>query len=558
MKPLDILGLKLLLSVFVLCAVASDLLIADDSEFDDADDPKHEARLKELRKEADFIIYANDSFDKFFIGVTNENGVRTLFSWDQIERLLRDNIVGKKTILFLSYNEHFEDEKGMNSDAFYALLRPDLMESGFKRFIVASSEFNYDSLEDPHVIWRTSKIAKLSSCSTKQYMKQCDIDGIENKYMKPYDDEEENYEDDDDYLLPMDELKLLGDGGDDDALWLYASKLLDKKDDCSMEDGLKILDKLASEGHFPSIRSLAYFYEPSRQSENSDPDKETTTESERKKYENAETSEKYKFMSLNFGYFYFFSKLIEDTVEEGNLEKAEEIFFEYADGVPLYAKSQAAEVIAMHYWGYSISETYIGCFHSGAHLSPDFNKLKNIKNVDKAVFWTDYLVENTLGTTGLGTDAFFLKAHIYLNGIGVEKNASKAVDWVMRALYEGDIQAAAYMAYAYERGIGVEKSKDKSDLFWKKVFETDMPSSSDAILKASRRFYNGFGFPKDKLMAIEILERAFEQGKARKASHYTNTMLYTLIRIFSGKYSESDKNAEKLESYEKFEKSRFD
>ena len=59
-------------------------------------------------------------------------------------------------------------------------------------------------------------------------------------------------------------------------------------------------------------------------------------------------------------------------------------------------------------------------------------------------------------------NAQFNLAVCYEDGIGVEKDEQKAVEWYKKAAKQGDVKAQNNLALCYEDGIGVEKDEKQA------------------------------------------------------------------------------------------------
>ena len=59
--------------------------------------------------------------------------------------------------------------------------------------------------------------------------------------------------------------------------------------------------------------------------------------------------------------------------------------------------------------------------------------------------------------------------YFYLEGLGVEKNLSKALYWTERAAEHGDRDGQYNLAWFYEEGIGMEKDIGKAKSWYEKA-----------------------------------------------------------------------------------------
>ena len=59
--------------------------------------------------------------------------------------------------------------------------------------------------------------------------------------------------------------------------------------------------------------------------------------------------------------------------------------------------------------------------------------------------------------------------YFYLDGLGIEKDISKALYWTQRAAEHGDRDGQFNLAWFYEEGIGVEKNTEKAQYWYKEA-----------------------------------------------------------------------------------------
>lgn len=81
------------------------------------------------------------------------------------------------------------------------------------------------------------------------------------------------------------------------------------------------------------------------------------------------------------------------------------------------------------------------------------------QNYANAVYWYKKSAEAGY------TDSMVMLAKCYLNGHGVEKDATQAVEWFKKGAELGNTQAMCYLGDAYKEGNGVEQDNVKA-LYW--------------------------------------------------------------------------------------------
>ncbi len=113
---------------------------------------------------------------------------------------------------------------------------------------------------------------------------------------------------------------------------------------------------------------------------------------------------------------------------------------------------------------------------------------------------------------------------MYLNGQGVPKNDSQAVDWFRKAAKQGDPGAMSYLGKMYYTGDIVEVEQDYSqaaDFFRKAAAQGDAP----AQFMLGFMYEKGKGVPKNDNQAFGLYRKAAKQGDAL-AQYYLGLMYY--------------------------------
>ena len=173
-------------------------------------------------------------------------------------------------------------------------------------------------------------------------------------------------------------------------------------------------------------------------------------------------------------------------------------------------------------------------------------------------------------------------ANAYLNGEGVEKNASEAFRWFLKSAELGEAQAQHNVSVCFKFGTGTPKDPIASLVWLKKGAESGFPESQASLgecyfygngvqsifsianewfLKAANNghsrsmwrlaqsHFNGFGFPKDQPVGLQWFRKALEaegieipeEAKAHSPdSEYSKFCLLTAITYEGGIFGKQD------------------
>lgn len=97
----------------------------------------------------------------------------------------------------------------------------------------------------------------------------------------------------------------------------------------------------------------------------------------------------------------------------------------------------------------------------------------------------------------------------YKEGLGVEKNSTKAFIWWEKAALQGYPEAQYNLAYAYGNGDGVKKDESKAFYWYRKVAHR---KDADAQYNVACCYRYGLGVKKNKYKAVEWFQKAAEQN----------------------------------------------
>lgn len=98
----------------------------------------------------------------------------------------------------------------------------------------------------------------------------------------------------------------------------------------------------------------------------------------------------------------------------------------------------------------------------------------------------------------------------YEKGKVVEQSLEKAVEWYRKAAEQGHVDSQYTLGYYYRYGRGVEQSDEKAKEWWRKAAE-----QGDALAQAEFYFYYNYnGIQSQEKAAVECFRKAAEQGHA--------------------------------------------
>lgn len=140
-------------------------------------------------------------------------------------------------------------------------------------------------------------------------------------------------------------------------------------------------------------------------------------------------------------------------------------------------------------------------------LSQKFNDDLVIK--EKANFWR-YAVA---GLHQGDSDALFKAGKAYIEGKGIETNATKGMSFIHRAAEKGALSAMLYLADEYKE----QEGEGESALFWyQKACQLNSPQ---AMVGLGHCYIKGIGTEESKIKGAYWFERAAEQGYPEAMYH---------------------------------------
>lgn len=527
-------------------------------------------------------VYANEDFTMFSF-YTGKPGYAGGYSYPKshIMDILLWAIKDKSLIYVSSpMSDLFDGEP--NADAFRILFLKDLLDIGFERVIFETSKFGYDSAKDPLVAFWESNYGKRlrepakseNDSGETENVNDEDFDreysyyvsGYAGAYYAKYRQDNWKIGREEDQLeekgyISLKRLKELGENGDDDAYLFYAKYLAGLEfynGDLNIAEAVRVLEMLADKGNYHAAASLFFIYSIG---ENVLPDDEHSPYLARlfAGFFDAEKSAKYRGVVFeNYGECLSGDvghPLLTWIMGEARKEKNYgflEFCVEKLDGLGAYefiesafstekvlkdATCEACSPVSVLYGVEKLGEVI-------RVENPDFayKCLRHIQENPKFVYGRKF-------GDPFWEDIFFI-AHFYIYGIGTEKNPEKAAEMVEKCFFAPrlveSMLSAAYLAYAYENGFGVGRSERKAYYYWKRFYTNER---ADIYGSAAARFYNGFGFPQDKKLAAEILEKSLE-----RISDGKDEILGALVKIYGGEFDESEKDYEKLYRYKEMQR----
>lgn len=505
-----------------------------------ADKPTGE-KIEELDKSASFVVTVlDDIFLECDIGICLDQYSRAI-RIDSIYGLLANHIRDKKLLMFkreLAPDSRNPTEMG---DRFRIIIMPHLIMSGFDRIVFAAGDFIYDTDADPIIGERMRDHAKFLAESEEGSAPKKSVEYVD-EYMHcrlpKGDSGDANDSMNKTGWLSLDKLREMGERGDFHAYEMYALGLMGLikgvEGHADIEKGMEILNVLAERNHIPAIKTLGTIYALGAL-EDGEPRDEKYLKFKYGDYwhfiKYADKEKAYAMLrkAMDLGNSDLWHKLFDMLASDGKTEEMEAWYNKFKNAEDESCNGMVP-AMAMAYFGYSISEMSMGCMGYGMAYVPNFGNIKEIRNPQRAWEWARKF-------SGGG----FLQVHMLLDGIGAGKDAKAATELVQKMYYYSNImECAAYLGYAYANGIGVEKDESKAGLYWEKFFEFKGHESGYAVVDAAKRFYNGFGYPKDKAAAIWILETAAWNPE----NDYAEYPAAALLKIYEGAFDPADRDDE--------------
>ena len=102
-------------------------------------------------------------------------------------------------------------------------------------------------------------------------------------------------------------------------------------------------------------------------------------------------------------------------------------------------------------------------------------------------------------------------AYMYENGLGVEQDYTKAMEWYNKEAELGNSSAMNNIGWLYENGLGVEQDYAKAMEWYEKAAEL---GNIDGTYNIGLLYYKGEGVEQDYAKAMEWWEKAAELGDA--------------------------------------------
>src|SRR5882724_9959937 len=113
---------------------------------------------------------------------------------------------------------------------------------------------------------------------------------------------------------------------------------------------------------------------------------------------------------------------------------------------------------------------------------------------------------------GARATAQYELASLYRQGLGVEKDVSKAAQWYQKAANQGLAAAQNNLGVLYQNGNGVEKDLTKAAELYRKAADQGFAGAQNNL---GISYQNGNGVEKDLTKAAELCQKAADQGEAR-------------------------------------------
>ena len=134
--------------------------------------------------------------------------------------------------------------------------------------------------------------------------------------------------------------------------------------------------------------------------------------------------------------------------------------------------------------------------HSEVKITPNNLSYVDVLRYQWAGYWGDDKAQNALGT-------------LYANGLEVERDLKKSVEWYKKAAKQGNIDAMLRLSTMYKNGEGVSKNREKSLEYLSLAGEEEAISSQRSM---GYNYFRGRGVKKDLKKAFVLTQKAAQRG----------------------------------------------
>ncbi|SHL59100.1 TPR repeat [Nitrosospira sp. Nsp11] len=107
------------------------------------------------------------------------------------------------------------------------------------------------------------------------------------------------------------------------------------------------------------------------------------------------------------------------------------------------------------------------------------------------------------------TAAMFFLGLLYLKGIGVERNSTRAFQLYHKAAEKGNSDALTHLGFCYAEGNGVVRNRSKAIELYQQAVKR---GNSTAMIRLASCYETGDGITKDPVKAIILFQQAADQG----------------------------------------------
>ncbi|MDO5395467.1 MAG: tetratricopeptide repeat protein, partial [Bacteroidales bacterium] len=119
--------------------------------------------------------------------------------------------------------------------------------------------------------------------------------------------------------------------------------------------------------------------------------------------------------------------------------------------------------------------------------------------------------------------ASMILGHCYMNGLGVEKDISKAIGYIQEASDKGNLYALCNLGFCYEKGIGVNKNTARAFYYYQKSAEA---GSVIGQYNLGNCYHNGIGTPANDKDAYRWFKKAACKG-------YTDAIVRQALLVYT-------------------------
>ncbi len=140
------------------------------------------------------------------------------------------------------------------------------------------------------------------------------------------------------------------------------------------------------------------------------------------------------------------------------------------------------------------------------------DRIKKIEEkITRAIILSEAEINYYISSAQNNPEKLYNIGQLYYDGICVEQNYQKAIEYYEKAAEQGIPEAISILGYMYDVGLGVKQDFEKAKKLYEKAAEQGI---SGAISNLGYMYENGLGVKQDFEKAKKLYEKAAEQGNS--------------------------------------------